>query len=114
MTSCNNTISAPTVRTASRSSLRMNRRLKIVNPLCVLMVRTLIAGTGWRRSCWRILSAYFTGIGSFAFAWSTAIDASLAPEGKSRGQHDNGDDDQRIPDPSCVLIPYGLHEGLPR
>ena len=40
-TSCRNTTSAPTVRTASRSSGRMNLRLKAVKPLWVLTVMTL-------------------------------------------------------------------------
>ena len=43
-TSCMNTISAPTLRTASRSSGRMNFRLKVVNPLWVLTVITVSDG----------------------------------------------------------------------
>src|SRR6185369_11878800 len=43
-TSCMNTMSAPTLRTASRSSGRMNFRLKVVNPLCVLTVITVSGG----------------------------------------------------------------------
>src|SRR5450830_554286 len=41
VTSCRNTTSAPTARTASRNSGRMNLRLKKVNPLWMLTVRTL-------------------------------------------------------------------------
>ncbi len=37
-------MSAPTVRTASRSSGRMNLRLKLVNPLWVLTVITVSGG----------------------------------------------------------------------
>src|SRR3954468_19546668 len=39
-----NTRSAPTLRTASRSSGRMNFRLKVVNPLWMLTVITVNAG----------------------------------------------------------------------
>src|SRR3954466_5380548 len=40
-----NTTSAPTLRTASRSSGKMNLRLKLVKPLCVLTVMTVRGAT---------------------------------------------------------------------
>ena len=45
-TSCRNTTSAPTVRTASRSSGRMNLRLSAVKPLWVFTVMTLSVRVG--------------------------------------------------------------------
>ena len=48
-TSCRNTTSAPTARTASRSSRRMKRRFSKVKPLWVLTVSTrrVIGGARW-------------------------------------------------------------------
>src|SRR3990167_9205094 len=109
VTSCRNTTSAPTARTASRNSGRMNLRLKKVKPLRMLTVSTL------KENAVAVLSAASAVCVSPATSAMAAAAAAVATD-KSAGarlREEPGNkrfisrDEQAREKPGCLLLIFG-------